>query len=256
MVLGLAARVGRRASLPAGRLPRRVVLHRALAALHGDPRPGPHRDDHHVRVGPVARDRVGPERSASGRSSGRSLTSPRRCRRSSTSSRRSRSSTRPVHGDRRRGHLRGAARHPAGRRRYPGRPAGHSGSLALIRATARQRLWKVDLPLDGRSSWPATRRVILVLAMVVIAGLVGAGALGYDVIAGFAQGTGLREGAGRRDGDRAARDHARPDHPGRRVTPVRVGQSRLSGGQRTSSEASPKQGLTDLSGTDSWSARP
>jgi glycine betaine/proline transport system permease protein len=35
---------------------------------------------------------------------------------------------------------------------------------------------------------------VLVLAMVVIAGLVGAGALGYDVITGFAQGTDFGKG--------------------------------------------------------------
>lgn len=51
-----------------------------------------------------------------------------------------------------------------------------------------QLLWKVQLPM-ARSSLllAANQGIVLVLAMVVVGGLVGAGALGYDVVAGFAQ---------------------------------------------------------------------
>jgi glycine betaine/proline transport system permease protein len=62
-------------------------------------------------------------------------------------------------------------------------------------ATERQVLWKVRLPLSRRALLLAANQgIVLVLAMVVIAGLVGAGALGYDVIAGFAQGTDFGKG--------------------------------------------------------------
>ena len=40
--------------------------------------------------------------------------------------------------------------------------------------------------------------VFYVLSMVVVGGLVGAGALGFDVVAGFSQGERLRQGPGRR----------------------------------------------------------
>ena len=55
-------------------------------------------------------------------------------------------------------------------------------------STPRQLLWKVQLPMARRSLLLAANQgIVLVLAMVVVGGLVGAGALGYDVIAGFAQ---------------------------------------------------------------------
>jgi glycine betaine/proline transport system permease protein len=55
-------------------------------------------------------------------------------------------------------------------------------------SSATQLLWKVQLPM-ARSSLllAANQGIVLVLAMVVVGGLVGAGALGYDVVAGFAQ---------------------------------------------------------------------
>ncbi|GAA2484638.1 ABC transporter permease [Winogradskya humida] len=55
-------------------------------------------------------------------------------------------------------------------------------------STPRQLLWKVQLPM-ARSGLllAANQGIVMVLAMVVVGGLVGAGALGYDVVAGFAQ---------------------------------------------------------------------
>ncbi len=55
-------------------------------------------------------------------------------------------------------------------------------------STERQLLWKVQLPLSRHALLLAANQgIVLVLAMVVVGALVGAGALGYDVIAGFAQ---------------------------------------------------------------------
>jgi glycine betaine/proline transport system permease protein len=56
-------------------------------------------------------------------------------------------------------------------------------------ATARQLLWKVQLPMSQQALLLAANQgLVMVLSMVVIAALVGAGALGYDVITGFARG--------------------------------------------------------------------
>ncbi|MET3429718.1 glycine betaine/proline transport system permease protein [Actinoplanes tereljensis] len=55
-------------------------------------------------------------------------------------------------------------------------------------STPRQLLWKVQLPMArGGLLLAANQGIVLVLAMVVLGGLVGAGALGYDVVAGFSQ---------------------------------------------------------------------
>ena len=55
-------------------------------------------------------------------------------------------------------------------------------------ANPRQLLWKVQLPMARRALLLAANQgIVMVLAMVVVGGLVGAGALGYDVVAGFAQ---------------------------------------------------------------------
>ena len=62
-------------------------------------------------------------------------------------------------------------------------------------ATDRQLLWKVQLPMSMRALLLATNQgIIMVLSMVVIGALVGAGALGYDVITGFAQGDDFGKG--------------------------------------------------------------
>ena len=66
-------------------------------------------------------------------------------------------------------------------------------------STPTQLLWKVQLPMArGGLLLAANQGIVMVLAMVVVGGLVGAGALGYDVVAGFAQredfGTGLAAG--------------------------------------------------------------
>jgi glycine betaine/proline transport system permease protein len=55
-------------------------------------------------------------------------------------------------------------------------------------STPRQLLWKVQLPMARPALLVAANQgIILVLAMVVVGGLVGAGGLGYDVVAGFAR---------------------------------------------------------------------
>jgi glycine betaine/proline transport system permease protein len=52
-----------------------------------------------------------------------------------------------------------------------------------------QMITKVQLPMARQSlTLAANQGLIYVLSMVVVGGLVGAGALGYDVVAGFSQG--------------------------------------------------------------------
>ena len=53
-------------------------------------------------------------------------------------------------------------------------------------STQRQLLWKVELPMAKAALLVAANQgIVLVLAMVVVGGLVGAGGLGFDVVAGF-----------------------------------------------------------------------
>lgn len=62
-------------------------------------------------------------------------------------------------------------------------------------ATERQLLWKVRLPMSrGALLLAANQGIVMVLSMVVIGALVGAGALGYDVITGFSQGKDFGKG--------------------------------------------------------------
>jgi glycine betaine/proline transport system permease protein len=69
-----------------------------------------------------------------------------------------------------------------------GVPATISEAATAAGSTRRQLLWKVQLPVARPALLLAANQgIILVLAMVVVGGLVGAGALGYDVVAGFAR---------------------------------------------------------------------
>ena len=62
-------------------------------------------------------------------------------------------------------------------------------------STAQQLLWKVQLPMSRRAMLLAANQgIVMVLSMVVIGALVGGGALGLDVITGFAQGVDFGQG--------------------------------------------------------------
>ena len=140
----------------------------------------------------------------------------RRCRRSSTSSRRSCCSTRA------------GSRPSSPRSSSPSRRSSGSSTSACAAVSPTIKEAAVSYgrqqPAAPRrrsscrsparpSSWPLNQAVILVLSMVVVGGLVGGQALGFDVVAGFSQEPPVRDGAGRRDRAGPARDHARPDDP-------------------------------------------
>ena len=79
--------------------------------------------------------------------------------------------------------------------------------------TTWQEITKVQLPMAKGSLVLATNQGLLyVLAMVVIGGLVGAGALGYDVVLGISRSEEWGKGAAAGLTHRAARRDARPDH--------------------------------------------
>ncbi|MDO8485856.1 MAG: ABC transporter permease subunit, partial [Candidatus Limnocylindrales bacterium] len=67
-------------------------------------------------------------------------------------------------------------------------PATVTEAATAAGSTSLQLLWKVQLPMARQALLVAANQgIVLVLAMVVVGGLVGAGALGYDVVAGFAR---------------------------------------------------------------------
>ena len=62
-------------------------------------------------------------------------------------------------------------------------------AATALGSTSWQVITKVQLPMARRSlTLAANQGVVYVLSMVVVGGLVGAGALGYNVVAGFSQG--------------------------------------------------------------------
>lgn len=67
-------------------------------------------------------------------------------------------------------------------------PAAAVEAATAAGSDRRQLIWKVQLPMARESLLLATNQgIVLVLSMVVVGGLVGAGALGFDVVSGFSQ---------------------------------------------------------------------
>jgi glycine betaine/proline transport system permease protein len=70
-----------------------------------------------------------------------------------------------------------------------GIPAATVEAATAAGSSTWQMITKVQIPMARRSlTLAANQGLIYVLSMVVVGGLVGAGALGYDVVAGFSQG--------------------------------------------------------------------
>ena len=81
-------------------------------------------------------------------------------------------------------------------------------------ASRRQVLMKVKLPLAGDAVMLGINQaIIMVLAVVVIAGLVGSGGLGYEVAQGLVRGA-VRAGRDRLGRDPRSRNRSRPGHAG------------------------------------------
>ncbi|WP_336208271.1 ABC transporter permease [Nonomuraea sp. LPB2021202275-12-8] len=69
-------------------------------------------------------------------------------------------------------------------------PATVVEAAASAGSTSGQLLWKVQLPMARKAILLAANQgIVMTLAMVVVGALVGAGALGYDVVLGFSQRT-------------------------------------------------------------------
>ena len=67
-------------------------------------------------------------------------------------------------------------------------PAAAVEAATSAGSTPWQTITKVQLPMARQSlTLAANQGLCYVLSMVVVGGLVGAGALGYDVVAGFSQ---------------------------------------------------------------------
>ena len=191
-----------------------------LGARDADPADGHRRGHHHDGHRDRARGLGGSQSPRLGHPAPAQRRRADAARRSSTCCRRSRSSA--------------PAASPRSSPRSSTRCRRSSGSSRTACAASRRRSWrrrpraapsrfqlivKVLLPMARRSLLVATNQgVVLVLAMVVLGGLVGAQALGLRrrrrVLAARLLRTGHRGGARHRP----ARRHARPDHPGGRRT--------------------------------------
>ena len=87
-----------------------------------------------------------------------------------------------------RGRVRRPGHHQDRRGRHRAVPAATVEAANSAGSSTWQMITKVQLPMARSALTLATNQgLIYVLSMVVVGGLVGAGALGYDVVAGFSQ---------------------------------------------------------------------